>query len=180
MKMQALAALVLMAGNCVALAQTNQPVSPSEEKNEISSVVLVTKLGTVYHGFRIERVDPAGLTISYVLNGGGVGMEKVPFNLLPEDMQRHYGYNPDKAAKFDMEQKRAMAQLREQMIAEEQAYREKRAQAEAAEEAVAAHAKPDAETAQKPEDATLTQATNSPAITDTNLPAPPLPPGGTD
>ena len=96
--------------------------------------MLITKLGTVYHGFCIERVDPAGLTISYVPNGGGLGMEQVPFNCFPNDWQRRYGYDPEKAAKFDLEQKRAMVQLREQMIADEKAYREKRAQEEAAEE----------------------------------------------
>ena len=154
-----------------ALAQTDQPGSPSEVTNEISSDALVTKLGTVYHEFRIERVDPAGITISYVPNGGGLGMEKVPFNLLPDDWQQRCRYDPEKAAKFDLEQKQAMAQLREQMIADEKAYREKRAQEEAAEEAAAAQAKIDAEAA-------TTQATNSPAITDTNQPAPPLPPGG--
>jgi len=63
-----------------------------------------------------------------------------------------------------------------QMIADEKAYREKRAQAEAAEEAAAEQAKI---AAQKAEEAAATQpAPNSPAITDTNLPAPPLPPGG--
>jgi hypothetical protein len=161
-----------------ALAQTNQPVSPSEEKNEISSDVLVTKLGTVYHGFRIERVDPAGLTISYVPNVGGLGMEKVPFNLFPNDWQRRYGYDPEKAAKFDLEQKRAMVQLREQMIADEKAYREKRAQEEAAEEAATAQAKIEAEAAKKAAEAAVTQATNSPVMTNTNQPAPPSPPGG--
>jgi hypothetical protein len=124
---------------------------------------LTTKLGVVYHKFRIERVDPAGLTISYIFNGGGLGMEKVPFNLLPDDWQQRYKYDPEKAAAFDLEQKRAMAQLRDQMIADEQAYREKRAKEEAAEEAA---------------EAAAAQATNSPAVTDTNLPAPPLPPGG--
>ena len=138
---------------------------------------LVTKLGTVYHKFRIERVDPAGLTISYIFGGGGLGMEKVPFDMLPDDWQQHYGYDPEKAAKFDLEQKRAMAQLREQMIADEQAYRQKRIQQEAAEEAAAAQAKIDAEAVKKTAEAAATQATNSPAITDTNLPAPPLPPG---
>jgi len=150
-----------------ALAQTNQPGAPSEETNGISSDELVTKLGTVYHKFRIERVDPAGITISYEFSGGGLGMEKVPFNLFPDEWQQRYGYDREKAAQFDLEQKRAMAQMREQMIADEQAYREKRAKEEAAEEA----AKKAAETA-------ATQATNAPAITDTNLPAPPLPPGG--
>jgi hypothetical protein len=161
-----------------ALAQTNQPVSPSEVTNEITSDVLITKLGTIYHEFRIERVDPAGLTISYVPNGGGLGMEKVPFNLFPDDWQRRYGYDPGKAAKFDLEQKRAMVQLREQMIADEKAYREKRAQEEAAEEAAAAQAKIDAEAAKKAAEAAATQTTNSPVMTDTNQPTPPSPPGG--
>ena len=160
-----------------ALGQTNQPASPSEVTNEISSDALVTKLGTVYHKFRIERVDPAGLTISYIFGGGGLGMEKVPFDMLPDDWQQHYGYDPEKAAKFDLEQKREMAQLREQMIADEQAYRQKRIQQEAAEAAAAAQAKIDAEAVKKTAEAAATQATNSPAITDTNLPAPPLPPG---
>jgi len=149
------------------LGRTNQPVSPSEMANVISSDALVTKLGTVYHKFHIERVDPAGLTISYVLNDGGIGMEKVPFNLLPDDWQWRYRYDPEKAAKFDAEQKRAMVQLRERMIADEKAYRDKRAQEAAVEEA-----------AQKAAEAAATQTTNSPAITDTNLPAPPLPTGG--
>jgi hypothetical protein len=160
-----------------ALAQTNQPGPPSGATNAIDWDVLVTKLGTVYHAFRIERVDPAGLTISYVPKGGGLGMEKIPFDLFPDVWQQHYGYDPKKAAKFDLEQKRAMALMREQMIADEQAYRDKRAQEEAAEEAAAAQAKIDAEAAQKTTEAAATQTTNSPAITDTNQPAPPLPGG---
>jgi hypothetical protein len=144
-----------------ALAQTNQPVSPAEVTNGILLDTLVTKSGTVYEKFYIERADPAGLTVSYVPNGGGVGMEKVPFNLLPDDWQQRYGYDPEKAAKFDSEQKKAMAQLREQMIAEGNAYKEKQAQEQAAEEAAAAQAKIDAEAAQE---AAATQATNSLAI----------------
>lgn len=161
-----------------ALAQTNQPVSPSEATNEISLDTLVTKSGAVYQKFYVERADPAGLTISYVPDGGGLGMERVPFNLLPDDWQRRYGYNPEKTAKFDLEQKKAMGQLREQMIADEKAYREKRAQEEAAEEAAAAQAKIEAEAAKKAAGATAIQATNSPAMTNTNQPAPPSPPGG--
>jgi hypothetical protein len=160
------------------LAQTNQPVSPSEETNGISSDELITKLGTVYHKFRIEKVDPAGITISYALNGGGLGMEKVPFNLFPDEWQQRYGYDRERAAQYDLEQKRAMALMREQMIADEQAYREKRAKEAAAEEAAAEQAKIDAEAAQKAAETAATQATNSPAMTGTNQPAPPAPPDG--
>ena len=161
-----------------ALAQTNQPASSAEATNEISSDELITKLGTVYHKYRIERVDPAGITISYDLNGGGLGMEKVPFNLFPDEWQQRYGYDREKAVKFDMDQKRAMALMREQMIADEQAYREKRAKEEAAEEAAAEQAKIDAEAAQKAAETAATQATNTPAMTATNPPAPPAPAGG--
>jgi hypothetical protein len=161
-----------------ALAQTNQPVSPSKVTNEISSDTLVTKSGTVYRKFHVEKADPAGLTISYVTDGGGLGMEKVPFNLLSDDWQRRYGYDPEKAAKFDSEQKQAMAQLRQQMTADEKASRDKRAQEEVAEEPAAAQAKIDAEAAKKAPEAAATQATNSPAMTNTNQPAPPSPPGG--
>ena len=147
-------------------------------RQQMVGEALATKLGTVYHKFRIERVDPAGITISYVLDDGGLEMEKVTFDLLPDDWQRRYGYDPEKAAAFDLEQKRAMAQMRDQMIADEQAYRDKRAKEEAAEEAAAEQAKIDAEAAKKAAEAAATQTTNSPAMTETNLPAPPLPPGG--
>jgi hypothetical protein len=160
------------------LAQTSQLASSAEVTNEISSDDLITKLGTVYHKFRIERVDPAGITISYDLNGGGLGMEKVPFNLFPDAWQQRYGYDRERAAQFDLEQKRAMALMRLQMIADEQAYREKRAKEEAAEEATAEQAKIDAEAAQKAAETAATQTTNSPAMTGTNQPAPPAPPGG--
>jgi len=68
------------------------------------------EIGTVYNEFRIERVDPAGLTISYIpmLRAG---MEKVQFNLLPDDWQRVMGTIRE-GAKFNLEQKQAMAQLR--------------------------------------------------------------------
>jgi hypothetical protein len=152
------------------------PGSPAAATNEIPRDALTTKSGTVYHKFHIEKVDPAGLTISYVLDNGGVGVGKIPFNLLSDEWQSRYGYNPDKAAKFDAEQKQAMAQMREQMVADEKAYREKRAQAEAAEEAAKQAAA--AETTQTTNQVT-NPATNSPAMTGTNQPAlqpPPVPP----
>ena len=161
-----------------ALAQTNQLGSPSVMTNQIPPDALVTKWGMVYKKFHIEKVDPAGLTVSYIPDGGGIGIEKIPFNILSDDWQRRYGYDPEKAAKFDAEQKRAMAQLREQMIADEKAYKGKRDQQEAAEEAAAAQAKIDAEAAKNPAEAAATQATNLPAITDTNQSPPPPPSGG--
>lgn len=175
---QNMKASILIIGLSVGLmgqvpAQTNQPGSASEVTNEFSSDTLITKMGTVYEKYCVERKDPSGLTISYIPIGGGLGMEKIPFSVLPDDWQLRYRYDPEKAAKFELEEKQAMAQLREQMIADELAYRDKRAQEEAAEEA-----------AKKAAEEAAAQATNAPAMTNTpvmtntNQPAPPSSPGG--
>ncbi len=162
-----------------ALGQTNPSVSSAEETNQLPADTLVTKLGTVYDKFHIERVDPSGLTISYIPEGGGIGIEKVPFILLPEAWQKRYGYDPEKAAKFDAEHMRALGQIREQMIAEDNAYRQKRAEQEAAEEAAAEQAKKDAEAVQKAAEIAATLGTNSPAM-DTNQLAGTNQPAGTN
>jgi hypothetical protein len=172
-----------------ALAQTNEPASPSAAPNAVPLGALVTKQGTIYYKFYVERADPGGVTISYVPAGGGLGMERVSLGVLPDDWQRRYEYDPEKAAKFDLEQKKATAQLREQMIAEENAYREKRAQEEAAEEA-AKKAAEEASAAQATNALAITNVpeitiaptiapaiTNAPAIIETNQP-PPKPPVG--
>jgi hypothetical protein len=173
-------------------AQTNQLAPPTVATNNLSPDVLVTKMGTVYDQYRVVRKDPAGLIIRYVPDGGGIGMEKVPFELLPENWQQRYNYDPEKAAKFDLEQKQAIAHWREKMIADEQANREKWARLEAEEEA-ARQAKRDAEAAQKAAELAAALGTNAPAILDTNVLAilttnaaamivtnqpPPPPPGG--
>jgi hypothetical protein len=170
-----------------ARAQANQPGASAATTNTLPPDVLMTETGTVYNKFRVERRDPAGLIISYVPEGGGLGLEKVPFDILPEDWQKRYNYDPKKAAQFDLEQQQAMAFWREKMIAEEQANREKWARL-AAEEEAAEQAKRDAEAAAaqgtnapaiQTNDVLTIQATNAPAITDTNPPPPPpspLPP----
>lgn len=182
--------ILLILGGSVG-AQTNSPAG-AIAVTTLPPDVLMTRLGTVYAQFRVERADPAGLVISYVPAGGGIGLEKIPFPYLPEDWQKHYGYDSQKAAKFNLEQLQALAQWREKMIADEQAYREKRAQQEA-EEAAAEQARREAEAAKKAAEAAAAlgtnapvvlatnvpaiQNTNAPAMTDTNQP-PPSPPGG--
>jgi hypothetical protein len=151
-------------------AQTNQTVPSETVTNNLPPDVLMTKLGAVYNQFQVEKADPAGLIISYIPAGGGIGMEKVPFEFLPDEWQKRYGYDPKKAAKFNLEQIQAMAQWREKMIADEQAYREKRAQLEAEEEA-ARQAKLEAEAAKKAAAAAAALGTNAPAILATNIPA---------
>jgi hypothetical protein len=163
--------IIFILGLSVALmgparAQTNPPAAPEAATTNLSPNELTTKLGTVYKKFRIEKADPAGLIISYEPDGGGIGMEKVPFDILPEDWQKHYGYDPKKAAQFNLAQMRAIAEWREKMIADEKAYREKRAQLEAEEEAE--------RQAKLAADAAAALGTNAPAILATNLPTIPV------
>jgi hypothetical protein len=146
-----------------AWAETNS-LSPATAATDIAPAdVLVTKPGTVYNHFRVIKSDPAGLIIRYVPDEGGIGMEKVPFELLPESWQRSYNYDSKKAAQFDLEQKQATAYWRDKMVVDEQAYREKWARLAAAEEA--------AEKAKRDAEAAAALGTNAPAILDTNLPA---------
>jgi hypothetical protein len=151
-------------------AQTDQAAPSAAVTTNLPPGVLVTKPGTVYDQFRIIKKDPAGLIIRYVPEGGGIGMEKVPFEFLPKDWQQRYNYDPQIAAKFELEQKQATAHWREKMIADEQASREKWARLEAEEEA-ARQAKRDAEAAKRAADAAAALGTNAPAILATNVPA---------
>jgi hypothetical protein len=154
-----------------ALAQTNQPGPASAVTNNVPADALVTETGMVYKKFQVEKADPAGLIISYLPVPGGIGLEKVPFDVLSDDWRKRYEYDPRKAAIFIQEQREAMGEWREKMIADEKAYRERQAQLEAAEEAAATQATnaPAAETTNAP----AIETTNSPAMTETNQPPPP-------
>ena len=70
-------------------AQTNLPPASAND--------LVTRTGTVYHNFHIEKADATGLLISYKLSDGGMGITRVSFDVLPENIQNQYGYDPKNA-----------------------------------------------------------------------------------
>ena len=163
------------------VAQTNQPVPAAVSTNALPPDVLVTKEGAVYDQYRVVGKDPAGLIIRYVPEGGGLGIEKVPFMVLPDDWQKRYEYDPKKAVQFNQEQQKAIVFWRNKMIAEEEANREKWARLAAAEEA-AEQAKREAAAAAalgtnapaiQTNDVLTIQVTNTPSLTDTNLPPKP-------
>jgi S1-C subfamily serine protease len=80
---------------------------------------IVTRDGTIYKSAAIQKVDPDGLTISYSMAGGGMGMAKLKFEDLPDELRQKYGYNSTNAAAFEVEQRQAVGQWRAQMIASE-------------------------------------------------------------
>ena len=49
----------------------------------------------------VQKVAPDGLVISYAPADGGVGIAKLKFTDLSDDLQPRYGYNPTNAAAFE-------------------------------------------------------------------------------
>jgi len=79
-----------------------------------------TLAGAVYKNYRIERIDPGGLTISYLMTGGGLGVTKITFDQLPPELQQEYGYDSQAAAKYQSGEQQAALQWTARMIADEQ------------------------------------------------------------
>ncbi len=84
--------------------------------------------GMVYRNVQVRRIEPDGLTIQH--DGG---MTKLPYPLLPEDLQQKHEYDPAKAAQYQ----HTMATARAQAVrdadatrAQNQAERKRQIQAE--------------------------------------------------
>jgi hypothetical protein len=95
---------------------------------------ITTLDGKTYKGVTVQRVDPDGLTVGYAAAGGGTGAAKIKFKNLPDDLQRQYKYDPDKAAAYEARQTQGMAAWRAQRQKEAEAA--KRAASQRAEQDV--------------------------------------------
>ena len=87
-------------------AYSNQSSAQTNQVNAVTSVRpaadaaagdLVTRAGTVYKKFHVEKVDASGILISYTPDNGGIGMTRISFDLLPDNLQKQYGYDPQSA-----------------------------------------------------------------------------------
>jgi hypothetical protein len=80
------------------------------------SFELTTLMGETYHGCRIIKVTPAGLTITY-----DSGVAKVPFELLGDAWKDLYHYDPEKARVYEeheeAKRQEAEARRKEQLAA---------------------------------------------------------------
>jgi hypothetical protein len=56
--------------------------------------------GREYKGVTVTRAEPDGIMVMT-----DSGIEKIPFSLLPKEVQTKYGYDPQKAAQFQAEEK---------------------------------------------------------------------------
>lgn len=126
----------------------------------------------MYKKIKIEKVDPGGLTVSYAMTGGGIGITKIAFDQLPHDLQTQYGYDPQAAAKYQSGEKQAAGQWAAKMAADEQEGKIIKAEREKQEEIEAKEAKQAALEERKIRAAELAAATA--AYQATNPPPPPV------
>ncbi len=134
------AGLVLVAWTGVgaeATEQANQEAAKEPVKEPVKEVVhppkvlpptIVATNGKTYESVKLLRVEPDGLNIEFAPAGGGVGLAKIKFRDLPESLQHQFGYDPEKAKDYEMEQGKAMAVWRSDLAAAEAEAAKKRAQ----------------------------------------------------
>jgi hypothetical protein len=88
---------------------------------------LKTRDGRVFICAKVDQTDPDGISVSYQPEGGGIGIAKLKFRNLPDDIQKAYGYNPQAETAFNIQQA-AMRELANALtikkIAEQQAKKE--------------------------------------------------------
>src|SRR5580704_5851130 len=101
--------LTLSLGCCILTAADGTPSQTPLKTGGSKSIIagpgeIKTAEGKIYRKVEIQRVDPDGLAIAYKPDVGGVGMTKLKFRDLPEDMQQRYAYDREKAASFEADQ----------------------------------------------------------------------------
>lgn len=85
--------------------QTNTAATNQITSNIPTNIVLLN--GKTYHGAKLLRVEPDGLFISYVPEGGGEGMAKVKFEMLPPAYHEQFKYDPKSSADFQAQKAKA-------------------------------------------------------------------------
>ena len=81
------------------LVATPGPGESSPKGTNYSALAeITTRDGTTYKNVTVQRVDPDGLTISYAPVDGGMGLAKLKFEDLPDDLRQRFGYDTNKAA----------------------------------------------------------------------------------
>ena len=65
-----------------------------------------TRDGRVFEDASLERVNPDGIDIGYVNDEGHYVLKGLLFKDLPEDLQKRFGYDPEKSKKFESEVKK--------------------------------------------------------------------------
>lgn len=105
---------------------------------------ITTRDGVTYNNAVIQRADPNGIVIEYAPRPGSLGIAKLKFANLPEELQKRYDYDPTNALVFELNQEAGMARRQEEIEQgeiEKRRLREAALQRRAEEEAAAMEAK---------------------------------------
>jgi S1-C subfamily serine protease len=106
-------------------ARTDTP-SHFSNPQQISGGEIVTRQGVAYKNAMVQKVVPDGLVIAYPVTEGGIGIAKLYFKDLSDNLQQQFGYNPTNASTFEKEQLRAEGQWRAKWIADDEEAQSKR------------------------------------------------------
>lgn len=121
-----------VAQQSVSPGQANTPSFHSGNPQQISGGKITTRGGVFYKGVVVQKILPDGLIIGYTMTDGGMGITKLKFKDLSDNLQQQFGYNSTNAAAFEQEQNHAEGQWREKLIADDEKARSKRNEQEIA------------------------------------------------
>src|SRR2546429_3797615 len=69
---------------------------------------VTTRSGKAYKNVTVQRVEPDALTVEFEPDEGGLGVAKLRFEELSEDLRQRFGYDASRAAEFQAEQAQAV------------------------------------------------------------------------
>jgi len=115
--------LLLTCGGVISTAAQSSavPATTAVAERSPAGLVIVTRDGKTYKNVQVKSIAPDGLLIAYTPDTGGVGISKLKFQDLPDDLQRHYGFNRTNAVAFEKAELKSTGQLRAQLIAQDKA-----------------------------------------------------------
>jgi len=62
---------------------------------------IATASGAIYKNVYVEKVEPDGITISYTPARGGLGIIKINFDELSDELRQKYGFDPEKKKAYE-------------------------------------------------------------------------------
>ncbi|MGB7769044.1 MAG: serine protease [Verrucomicrobiia bacterium] len=105
-----------------AQTNTNVLVSPFRfsQPQLVNGGEIITREGVAYEGVVVQKVVPDGLVVRYSVTDGGLGIAKLNFKDLSDNLQQQFGYNPTNAAAFESEEMQAEGEWRAKLIADDE------------------------------------------------------------
>ncbi len=95
---------------CTVVAAGHDTVVPSQ---------ITTRDGKVYSGVERVRADPDGIVVDYKPSPGGIGLAKLKFRDLPDDLQKKYKYDEKKSAAYETRETQETGKMLQTRTAEE-------------------------------------------------------------